>query len=154
MISDMRAILAEHPFVRGLDPKYLDFLAGCASNRPFAAGEFLLREGEDANATFLIRTGRVALEIHVPGREPVRIQTVGEGEAVGWSWLFPPYRWHFDARALEPTRAIHLEGGCLRGKCEADHDLGFEIARRFLQLVNQRLERTRLQVLDVYRESR
>lgn len=150
MMERMQDLLREHAFLRGLDARGLEFLAGCASNRVFGAGELLFREGEDADATYLVRAGRIALEIHVPGREAVRFQTVSPGEAVGWSWLFPPYRWHFDARALDPVRAIHLDGGCLRAKCESDHDFGFDLAKRFLRLVHERLERTRMQVLDVY----
>jgi CRP-like cAMP-binding protein len=150
VIEDMRTILAEHPFLQGLEPQIVDALVGCATHRPIAAGQFLFREGESADSTFLLKSGRIALEIHVPGRDAVRIQTVGAGEAVGWSWLFPPYRWHFDARALEDTRTVHLDGACLRQKCESDHSLGFGLAKRFLLLVHQRLERTRMQILDVY----
>ena len=75
------------------------------------------------------------------------------GEILGWSWLVPPYRWHFDARAVELTRAIALDGKCLREKCEEDHDLGYEVMRRFVVIIAQRLEETRLQLLDVYGNS-
>jgi CRP-like cAMP-binding protein len=81
----------------------------------------------------------------------VQLETLGPGEILGWSWLFPPYRWHFDARASEPTRAVALDGTCLRAKCEADHDLGYALVKRFLYQLHQRLERSRLQLLDVYR---
>jgi hypothetical protein len=78
------------------------------------------------------------------------ITTLGAGELVGWSWLFPPYRWHFDARATELTRTIAFDGACLRDKCEQDHDLGYELMRRFASLMLDRLQATRLQLLDVY----
>jgi len=150
-MESLQPILSEHPFLRGLDQKHLEFLTGCASNVRFAEQEFLFREGEEAGAAYLIRAGRVALEIEVPGRGPTQIETVDEGQVLGFRWLFPPYRWQFDARAVEPVRAIALDGKCLRQKCEADHDFGYELVKRFLLQVYQRLEKTRFQALDVYR---
>jgi CRP-like cAMP-binding protein len=134
-----------------LEDRHLDFLIGCASNVRYAADQFLFREGEEADATYLVRAGRIALEVAVPGRGSAQMQTVEAGEVLGWSWLYPPYRWEFDARAVEPVRAFALDGACLRAKCEADHDLGYEVVKRFLRQVHRRLERTRLQLLDVYR---
>jgi CRP/FNR family cyclic AMP-dependent transcriptional regulator len=153
-MEDLSRLLRDHPFVRGLDEQKIEFLAGCASNVRFGAGEYLVREGGEADASFLVRTGRVVLEIDVPGRGPAQIQTVEEGEVLGWSWLYPPYRWRFDARAVTPVRAFRIDGACLRAKCEADHDLGYELVKRLLYQVHQRLERTRLQLLDVYRAER
>ena len=153
-MEDLSRLLREHPFVRGLDEEKVHFLTGCASNVRFGADEYLIREGAEADASFLIRTGRVVLEIDVPGRGAKQIQTVEEGEVLGWSWLFPPYRWQFDARAIGPVRALKLDGACLRNKCEADHHLGYEVLKRLLYQVHQRLERTRLQLLDVYRANR
>jgi CRP-like cAMP-binding protein len=150
-MESLERLLREHAVLKGLAEHHLAFLAGCARNVRFQMGDFLFREDEEASASFLIRSGRVALEIDVPGREVLRLETVGEGDLLGWCWLFPPYRWHFDARALEATRAIALDGVCLRQKCEADHDLGYELTKRFLYQVHQRLERSRLQLLDVYR---
>ena len=150
-MESLKPILSEHPFLRGLDEKHLEFLTGCASNVRFKEQEFLFREGEEAAAAYLIRAGRVALEIEVPGRGATQIETVDAGEVLGFRWLFPPYRWQFDARAVEPVRAIALDGRCLRNKCEADHDFGYELVKRFLQQVYQRLEKTRFQALDVYR---
>ena len=150
-MEDLSRLLRELPFFHALDDDKIKFLTGCASNVRFRAGEYLVREGGEANATFLIRSGRVALEIEVPGRGVRQIQTVEEGEILGWSWLYAPYRWQFDARAVSLVRAIEFDGTCLRNKCESDHDLGYEIVKRLLYQVHQRLERTRLQLLDVYR---
>jgi CRP-like cAMP-binding protein len=147
----LEPILAEHPFFKGLQPEYLHLLVGCASNVGFNAGEFIAREGDNAKQFYMIRHGKVAIEIHDHKRGPISIQTVGEGEILGWSWLFPPYRWHFDARALDLTRAIALDGECLRKKSEQDCGLGFEFLKRFSHILTQRLEATRLQLLDVYR---
>jgi|SRR5579884_1457775 CRP-like cAMP-binding protein len=150
-MENLSRLLREHPFVHGLDEGKIQFLTGCASNVRFGADEYLVREGGEADALFMIRTGRVVLEIDVPGRGARQLQTVEEGEIFGWSWLYAPYRWQFDARAVTPVRAIRFDGTCLRNKCESDHDLGYEIVKRLLYQVHQRLERTRLQLLDVYR---
>lgn len=149
-MQTLESILAEHPFLKGLDPHHLQLIAGCASNVRFDAGRLIFREGEEADQFYIIRRGKVALEVFVPGRGSITIQTIGEGDVLGWSWLFPPYHWHFDARALELTRAIAFDGKCLRTKCEDDHDLGYELVKRFTHIVMQRLQATRLQLLDVY----
>lgn len=144
------AILPEQPFFKDMDPQLLDIIAGCASNVRFAADDWIFQEGENAAQFYLIRHGKVALKAFVPGRGEVTIETIGEGEVLGWSWLFPPYRWHFGARTLELTRAIAFDGACLRMKAEANHDLGYELLKRFSQTIIERLQATRLQLLDVY----
>jgi CRP-like cAMP-binding protein len=149
-MDDLKRILQEHPFLVGMEPHHIEMLAGCASNVVFKAGEYLLREGEPANAFYFIRHGKVMMETHVPEKGPVLSRSRGEGEVLGWSWLVPPYKWHFDARAVELTRAIALDGKCLREKCEKDHDFGYEIMKRFILIVVERLEATRLQLLDIY----
>jgi CRP-like cAMP-binding protein len=149
-METLERILAEHPFFKGLEEPYLQLLVGCASNVRFNAGEVIFREGEEANRFYLIRQGKVAVETFTPGRGPIIIQTLGEGELLGWSWLIAPYRWRFDGRAVELTRAIALDGECLRGKCEEDHNLGYELMKRVAHVIEQRLEATRLQLLDVY----
>lgn len=151
-METLEPILAAHPFFVDLEPGHLGLLVGCASNVRFDEGEFLCRAGEEANHFFLVRRGKVALEIAVPGREPFTLQTVGEGEILGWSWLIPPHHWMFDARALQQVRAVALDGKCLRGKCEADHHLGYELLKRFAYIMEQHLQATRLQLLDVYGE--
>jgi CRP-like cAMP-binding protein len=149
-MQTLEPILAEHPFLKDLNPRHLQLIVGCAWNARFNAGQFIFREGEEANHFYLIRHGKVTLEIFVPGRGPLVIQTLTEGDVLGWSWLFPPYRWHFDAQAIGLTRAIALDGKCLRSKCEEDHDLGYELLKRFSHIMLQRLQATRLQLLDIY----
>jgi CRP/FNR family transcriptional regulator, cyclic AMP receptor protein len=150
-VENLARLLKEHPFLRGIQQRHLEFLTGCAANVRYGAGEFVFKEGQESNAAYLLREGRIALEIAVPGRGPAELQTVEAGEVLGWSWLYPPFRWQFDARAVEPVRAFALDGNCLRAKCEADHDLGYELVKRFLYQVHLRLERTRMQLLDIYR---
>jgi CRP/FNR family cyclic AMP-dependent transcriptional regulator len=146
----LEPILAELPFLKGLDQRYIEVIVGCASNVRFNAGELILREGEEADQFYIIHHGKVALEVaFVPEREPITIQTIGEGDVLGWSWLFPPYRWRFSARAVAPTEAIALDGKYLRTKCDEDHDLGYELLKRFAQIIEQRFQamRRRLQLL-------
>jgi CRP/FNR family cyclic AMP-dependent transcriptional regulator len=150
MMQTLEPILAAHPFFQDLPLHHLQLIVGCASNVRFEAGQFIFREGEEADSFYLIRHGRVALEIMVPERGPLTIQTLEEGDVLGWSWLFPPHRWHFDARTTTLTRAIALDGKCLRTKCEDDHDLGYELVKRFARVIMERLQATRLQLLDVY----
>jgi len=149
-MATLEPLLAAHPFFADLEPHFLQVVAGCAANGRFPAGSFLGREGEEANQFYLIRHGTVALQIHVPDRGPVTIETMEAGEVCGWSCLFPPYRWHFDVQALELTRALVFDGQCLRAKCEADHALGYALMQRFAQVIVQRLQATRLQLLDLY----
>jgi CRP/FNR family cyclic AMP-dependent transcriptional regulator len=149
-MEGLEHILREHAFFTGFAPEHNALVAGCARNHRFDAGDYLFREGEPANEFFLIRHGKVALEIVAPGQAPIVFTTLGEGEIVGASWLVPPYRWSFDARAVELVRAIGIDAACLRGKCEADHHLGYEMMKRFLPVLVKRLHATRLQILDVY----
>ncbi len=153
MISGMDAIIREHRFFAGLDEDTIQLLAGCARNVVFKPGQYLFRIGESANEFYLIRQGRVALDVVTPGHSAITFQTVGEGEIVGVSWLLPPYKWMHDARAVDQVRAIGMDAACLRGKCDADHDLGYEMMRRFLPVLVSRLQATRLQLLDVYGKS-
>lgn len=149
-METLSRVLAEHPFFRGLDPQYIALVAGCASNVRFEPGEYIAREGLEANEFYLIRHGQVALEAFTPPRGSLIIQSLSEGDILGWSWLIPPYTWRFDARAVDLVRAIALDGTCLRNKCEADHDLGYELLKRFADIVGQRLDATRVQLLDMY----
>jgi CRP/FNR family cyclic AMP-dependent transcriptional regulator len=153
-MESLEPILAKHAFFEGLEPAYLKLLVACASNERFAAGAYICRQGEEASHFYLIRQGRVALEIRAPQRPPIVIETLDGDDILGWSWLIPPYRWRFDARIVEPARAIALDGKCLRAKCEEDHDLGYELLKRFTHIVTQRLHATWMQLLDVYAAAR
>ncbi|HEY7616011.1 MAG TPA: cyclic nucleotide-binding domain-containing protein [Terriglobales bacterium] len=149
-METLERIIAEHPFFADLESYYTTLLVGCASNVRFQAGAYIFKEGEEANEFYLIRTGKVALELFAPQREPIIVETLSEGEILGWSWLVPPYHRKFHAHAVEETRALALDGKCLRTKCEQNHDLGYELLKRFSQVIAQRLEATRYQLLDVY----
>ncbi len=149
----LEGVLAGHPFFRGMDPRYLQLAVGCAANVRFSAGELIFREGQPADDFYLIRTGRIALETSVLGRGSVTVQTLGEGEILGWAWLVPPYNSRFDARATEMTRAIGFDGKCLRAKCETDHELGYDLQKRVIAVLGQYLDATRFRLLDVYADA-
>jgi CRP/FNR family cyclic AMP-dependent transcriptional regulator len=143
-------LLSQHTFFDGLRPDYLALIAGCGRNVHFPPGAYLAREGDAADWFFAIRDGLVSIETHVPSRGPTTLQTVGPGDVLGWSWLFPPYVWQFDARAREDVRATAFDGACLRAKCDADPALGYDLMKRLARLVSTRLEGARRQLLDVY----
>ncbi|HXX63557.1 MAG TPA: cyclic nucleotide-binding domain-containing protein [Bacteroidota bacterium] len=148
--ENLTEILRQQPFLAGLSPAHMEVLVGCASNVHFAEGANLIHEGHLANKFYLIRTGRVALETDINARGRIRIQTVGPGEVLGWSWLVRPYRWHFNGLAVADVRAVALDGECLRNKSENDHDFGYEMLSRLSLVMERRLEATRMQLLDLY----
>ena len=148
--ADTAELLRRHPFFAGLDEPALAFIAGCCTNVRFSAGQYVLREGQPADTFYLVRGGRVAIEVGAPGRETIIIDTVRAGEILGFSWLFPPYRCQFDARAVELTRALSIDGACLRAKCDQDPRLGYQLMQRIAGVMRQRLQSARLGLLDVY----
>ena len=148
--QDLTQSLHKHPFLINLDDSLVKTLTSCASNVVFPEGTRLFLEGEEAKVFFLIRTGRVALETQAGEKGAIRIQTVGPGEVLGWSWLISPYVWHFDAIALEQIHAFSIDASCLVAKCETDNHFGYEMLRRFSAVLERRLQATRLQLLDMY----
>jgi len=149
-MKTLESILVKHPFFENLDDAHLKLVTGCAANVKFDAGQFIYQHDESADQFYVIRQGKVALEICPPGKSPITVQTVSEGDILGWAWLVPPYRWHYDAQAMEMTRAIALDGKCLRKKCEEDNNLGFEFLKRLLPVIGKSMEAALLQLADVY----
>jgi CRP/FNR family transcriptional regulator, cyclic AMP receptor protein len=143
-------VVLEAPLFEGLGAAHAEQLAGCAQTVGWHEGAMLFREGDAADQFYVVRRGRVALELFIPNRGSLTVETIESGEVVGWSWLFPPYRWHFDGRAIGDVRAIAVDGACLRGKCDADAALGYDLMRRFSQVMLERLQATRLRLADVY----
>ena len=138
--------IAGHRLFKDLAPQYLTLLAEVAMFKEFPAGELIFREGDPANRFYLILDGEVALESAAPERPPIVLQTIGRDDVLGWSWLFPPYYWHFDARATVPTRAIFFYGTWLRENCERDHDFGYEMMKRMSAVMIERLQATRRKI--------
>lgn len=143
--------LEQHPFLRGLPSEQLSAIACNTRELSFPAGALLLREGEPADTLYLLRSGRVVLELNVPGRGPTLLETLKAGDILGLSWLFPPYRWHLDARAVEPVDVFALDASCMRGPSPDHPVLEPALAMRLLRHLYERLERVRLQRLDVYK---
>jgi len=142
--------LREHPFTRGLNDKHIQVLASCAMFSDFKAGEVIFREGEIANRFYLLINGEVSLEsASAQDTDPVQIQMIGAGDVLGWSWLFPPYYWRFNAVAVTDTRAIFLYGTRLQELSEDDHDLGYELMKRVASVVINRLQAARKQLTEM-----
>lgn len=149
MTRDLADLVAAHPLAIGLPEAVVRQLAGCARNVAFSRGEMLVAEDEPADALYLLRRGRVAIEIHGPEGALV-VETVGPGAIVGWSWLVPPYRYRFDARALEAVGAVEVDAACLRAKAQSDPELGWLLLQRVAGALVERLQATRLRLLDLY----
>jgi CRP/FNR family cyclic AMP-dependent transcriptional regulator len=143
-------LIGDNAALGALAAPHRDVIAGCAQNRVFARGDYLMREGESADTFFVLRSGDVALEAFSPQSGPMTIETLHDGDLLGWSWLIPPYRTMFDARSIDQTHTIAFDGACLRGKIETDRALGYDLLRVFTTVVVERLQNTRLRLLDVY----
>jgi CRP/FNR family transcriptional regulator, cyclic AMP receptor protein len=143
--GQLEADVAGHPFLVGIGAHHIRLLADCAMRSQFTGGQVIFQKGENANRFYLIESGKVALESSI-GDEVVRIDEVGAGDLLGWSWIFPPYVWHFDARAIEPTRAIFLYGTILREYCENDPALGYELFKRMSEVMMRRLQAARVKL--------
>lgn len=149
-METLEPVLAAHPFLQGLDPRHLKIIGECASRVNFEAGRFLFREQDEAANFYLINHGLVAMEIYSARRGPISIQTLEAGGAVGWLWFGKPFHWHFDARAVQLTRAVALDVKALMARCEEDHQLGYELMKRYAHLVAVQFRVTILQLVDVY----
>jgi len=149
-VKGLAEVISGHDLFAHLPVDHLELLAGCASNVAFAQGQQIFLEGGPADAFYLIRQGHVALGMSAPGQGRLLIETLAADDVLGWSWLVPPYHWHFDAEALEPTAAVMFDAACLRGKLASDVRLGYELMSGFLPIIVDRLQATRLRLLDLY----
>ena len=144
---DIEERLAAHPFLKGMSPHHLELLALCAMPTEFDAGQVVLREGEPASGFYLIETGTIVLEAKADDGKTVVIDTVSAGEPLGWSWLFPPYLWSFDARATEPCTALCFSGLLLRQHREDDLTLSHELHKRASEVMVRRLQAARKKLI-------
>lgn len=149
-IKGLGEILKEHPFFTDLSPEDLMLIESCAKNEILHAGNRIANEGDDANTFYAIRSGSVAVETFIPHKGYITLQTLSAGDIVGWSWIFPPYKWTFSIKATEETRVLAFNGKCLREKAEKDPRFGYLLMKRFAQIMTERLQATRMQLLDVY----
>ena len=147
--QSIESMLKDHAFFSGMSDEQVALIAGCGSDVSFDAGEVIFRQNEDADAFYILQSGRVGVDIRTQAKT-LRIQTLEQNDVLGWSWYFPPHIWHFDAVAVEATKAIAMDARCLRGKCDDDIALGYELLQRFSKIVIARLEATRLQAVDMF----
>jgi len=148
MIEVTAASLAAHPFLHGMSRDHLAVLAETASDVTFPARHRLFEDGARATRFWLLQSGYVALDLHVPGQGRMKIDTIGMGELVGWSWLFPPYKWAFGAVAAGPVEAFEFDGCAVRARCESDPALGYELTQRLARVVAKRLQATRVRLIS------
>lgn len=154
LVKAVTHLLHDHPIFCGLNDDTEQLIAECASLVVHQVGEFIYREEQPADRFYIIRHGRVALEVHSPGHDNIVVDMLTPGDVLGWSWLIPPYRSNFDARAVELTRLISFDAACLRGKMENDPALGYDMYKRMMPLVADRLAAARRQLLDLYGDPR
>jgi CRP/FNR family cyclic AMP-dependent transcriptional regulator len=148
--ADMKANqceMTQHPFLKDMSPEHVKVLQECSMRCHFDAGELIFQEGEIANRFYLIQKGKIAL-VSKNEAQSQQIQVIGAGDVLGWSWLFPPYTWYFDARAVEATEAIFLYGTRLREACESDPGLGYDLMQRMSKVIIERLQATRRQLIE------
>ncbi len=150
MTTSIAELVAHHQLLAGLPGDAVAKVAGCAQNVAYRAGELLLKEGGEADTLFLVRRGTVAIEIHAPNGGAMVIETVGPGATVGWSWLFAPYKWQFDARAVDSVGVVAVDGACLRAKADTDDAFGHLLVSRVAAVLLERLQATRIRLLDLY----
>lgn len=143
-------LVAAHPFLAGMDRAQLDQLAAWGTRSLLHAGARVFSEGGRAERFWLIREGQVALDVHVPGRGDMLVETLGPGAVLGWSWLFPPYEWRFGATAVTQTLTVAFDAAAVRRACADDPKLASELYRRFIEVVTDRLQATRLRLIDLY----
>jgi CRP-like cAMP-binding protein len=142
--------MSAHPFLAGLTVEHRAALTGDGTARTYTSGERIFAEGGVADRFWLVETGSVALDMRVPGRGDQVIETLASGTVLGWSWLHPPYRWHFGAVARETTTTLVFDAASVRRRCDADPAFGYAILRRFTPVITERLQATRLRLLDLY----
>lgn len=153
-VEPLATRVALHPFLAGMNRNQLALLTDCAVARHFNKGQIILRAGEFANGFYLIETGKMTLESEAGFGESIAIQTIGAGDLLGWSWMFPPYVWQFTARAIEPTSALFFYAAILREYCEKDHSLGYELLKRISAVMVTRLQAAHDQMVLFYSKSR
>lgn len=149
-MRQLRDLLNTHPVFQDFPNAFIDQIGECAWEMEFQADQYLFWTGQEAKYLYILRDGAVTLQAYTPERGPVVIETMGNGDIIGWSWLFPPFKWHLDAKAEEPTHALVLDGRCILGKCDQNHELGFELMKRFNCIMLDRLANTRMRLLDSY----
>ena len=151
-METIEKIIKMHPFLEGLDEKYVSVLSSFAKMEKFQEGQAIFKEWEEAKYFYLITRGKVDIEAYVPGPEAFTVQSLESGDVLGWSWLFPPYRWHFSAIAKQPTDIISIDAPAFRSICDEDKEFGVKLYKRISYVIIKRLQATRLRRIDQIKE--
>jgi CRP-like cAMP-binding protein len=146
--------ITRNAFFKGIPEDLAGTLAGLASMAELRIGQLLVRVGEPAGHFFIVERGLLSIEVYAAGRDPIVVDQVRVGDVVGWSWLVAPYRWRFDARAVEPTSVIDFDGATLREHLESDPRLGYEVTKRFVLVMSRRLASARERLVEAMTEPR
>lgn len=149
-MDNPKKFLIKYPPFKNLNSDHLMFLFDCAQTVTLQEGDTLFRSGEEARKIYIVQEGKMAIEISSGEERVVTLQTLGKGEMIGWSWLIPPHYWRFDTKAIAPTELISLEGLRVRTKCKDDHEFGYTFMVGVAEILAQRLESTRIQLVDMY----
>jgi CRP-like cAMP-binding protein len=149
-MTALAKLLSTHHIFKELKPEYITFLSECAREHSFKAGTVIFKTGEPAEKFYLIKVGRVVLQVYSPPKGALNIMTLNGNSVLGWSWLYSPYAWHFDARAVSDTTAFTFNAIMVRAECERDFEFGYMFTKCFGQIMTRRLAATRLQLLDIF----
>ena len=147
-------LLRTHPIFHDFSSSFIADIAECSQEKEFEPDQYIFWSGHEADYFYILREGAVALQARTPDKGMVTVETLHNGDVMGWSWLFPPYKWHYDAQALEPTTAVVIDARCIKGKCESNHELGYELMLRFGRIVVDRLMATRMRMLDIFSQTK
>lgn len=147
MNSGLELAQNSHPFLQSMPVKHLGLLSSCAVRHELEPGTLLIKEGEPAGQFYLIMHGSIAVEAHIPKDGSELVEVLGNGDVLGWSWMFPPFSWNFQARVMVPTEVIEFNAAHLLVAAERDHDFGYELMKRVAQVVIHRLQATRRQLM-------
>jgi CRP/FNR family transcriptional regulator, cyclic AMP receptor protein len=152
--SSMASVVEAQSFFAGVPERVAAAIGELTTERKADIDELLFRQGESADRFLVVKSGRVAIELYAPGRDPIVVEHVYDGDVVGWSWLVPPYRWGFDARAVEPSSLLEVDAAALRERFSSDPVLGYEVMRRFLPVMARRLSGARERLVECLTEPR
>ena len=147
-MSEKQDYLASHAFFKGMNQDFVKLLSEFVTEKHFAEGEVLFQPGKPADRFYLVRSGRVSVQVPALVGPPLELQVLDENQLLGWSWLIPPYRWNFLARAVEETEVYEFDGSAILARCEADPEFGYELFKRFTALMSERLDASRQKMMD------
>jgi CRP-like cAMP-binding protein len=140
--------LSAHSFFSGLEDDFMKFLSDSARETRIKEGDVLFRQGKPADKFYLLRRGQVSVQVPALVGPTLELQVLGEDQMLGWSWLIPPYRWNFQARALEDSELLEFDGSAILARCEEDPKFGYELFKRFAALMSERLDSARQKIMD------